>query len=166
MRRSLSALLAVAVLSASVVLTGCASKSRAGSATKPEQQSVPAAQPTVPVELPGNAADLASALAEKAPVKYRIVTVSDTQGKDTSGYFDQALEQSGALASDTLLLMVFLKANYDIRFAMGADFAAKQVMVEDVLGLVRSEYLGEARKGDPAAGLAKLVRAVNQRVTR
>lgn len=100
------------------------------------------------------------ALAESQAVSYRIMVVGDTDGGDRTAYLDQLIEKQGRPGQNELLIVIFAKANYDIRFAMGTGFNGK-LAVADILAIVRNEYLPEARKGDPSAGIAKLVRAVN-----
>lgn len=118
----------------------------------------------IPPGVGGNTDALKLALGESTTVKYRLVVVIDTDGGDRTQYLDRLVAEQGQPAGDELLLVVFPKAGYDIRFAMGAIFRQKQVTVEELLGMVRSAYLPEVRKGDPAAGLAALVREVNRRV--
>lgn len=150
--------------------------------TPPPAQPVqpPAVQPAAPAVTPqpatrpaatspdlsiiGTVDALKAALAETSAVRYDIQVVADTQGKTVSDAFEDLLAKSGNPSADTLLLVIFPKANYDIRFAMGGIFNKQQVSVDEMLGLIRSDYLPEARRQDPATGLAKLIQKINKRV--
>lgn len=105
-----------------------------------------------------------AALAEPSAVRYKILVVTDSLPEDRTAYLDRVLEQWGWPEPNELLLLIFAEGNYDIRFAMGADFTAQGVQVEEMLGLVRNTYLAELHKSDPSRALAAFVRAVNQRM--
>lgn len=148
------------------LLTGCSLTkiTRVESTQKPP---VANAEPAGAVQLPEIAGDMAAlkgALSEPSAVKYTIRVVADTGGKDATAAFEGLEAQVGKLEPDVMLIAVFPGLNHDMRFALGAAFHQKQVTPEDVLTLVRSEFLPEARKADPATGLAKLIRSVNNRM--
>lgn len=145
-----------------LLLNGCGGKSKQTTVTATP---APPAAPAVSVPgLPGDQAALKGALTEPSKVQYQVVTVDDTGGKDKDTYLDDLLAQRNWPEKSMLVLVVYTKENYDIRFAMGADFTEKQVGFEEILAFVRSSYLPKAKDGDPATGLATLIRSVNQRM--
>lgn len=131
----------------------------------PAQYQAPAGPTAEAVQaLPGSAEQLKAALAEKSSVKFEIRLVKDTGVKSVSDAFEAELAQVGNPGADTLLLFIYPSANHDIRFAMGGNFARQKFTVDEMLGLVRTHYLPEARKQNPAGGLAELIRRINQRM--
>lgn len=133
----------------------------------------PAAAPAHPAQLPagltsgvipGGGADLERALAEASPVTYRIVGVGATNGRDRTELLDAILAANGWPTADQLVLVVFTQDGHDLRFAMGSVFRERGIEFSTLLALVRSEYQPRARQGDPAGGLAALIRAVNRQV--
>lgn len=167
--------LALALL-ASLLLTGCGfgSSSRVTAAPQPTAPPKPVAQPgpAQPAEpkaavpgLPGDQTGLRLALSEPSAVKYEIVVVEEPVA-DRTAYLDQVLAARSWPDAEMLVLIIFAGDNHDIRFAMGSVFFKQQVSVDEMLGLVRGQYLAKARAGDPSAGLMELIRAVNQRLGR
>jgi|GEM_PF-6347918 len=135
----------------------------AASRSVPEQVGKTGLQDTTP-GLKGDVAALHQALSESAHVKYKILVIDDTDGEDREAYLDRVLAQWGWPEHDTLLLIVYANANYDVRFAMGADFRQKwNVSVDEMLVYVREIYLNGKRDGDPAKALAEFVGAINRR---
>lgn len=115
--------------------------------------------------MPGDMAALRAALGEGTALNYRIIVTDAPKGVDKTQYLDEMLAAKGWYpGKNELLLLVFPKDNFDIRFAMGALLFEKKVSVQAMLDLVRDNYFPKARTGDPATGLADLVRAVNQQV--
>lgn len=114
--------------------------------------------------LPGRQAELESALKEPSAIAYKLLVIDDNPA-DRTAYLDEVLAKWGWPAANEMLLVVFPKANYDIRFALGANFRLNHVSVEEMLGLVRSEYFTRSQHGDVYGGLAGLVRAVNRRLS-
>ncbi|MFZ5824867.1 MAG: hypothetical protein ACOY94_11105 [Bacillota bacterium] len=110
--------------------------------------------------LTGSEAELQAALRENSSVTYKILVV-DEDPTDRTAYLDQVLDEWGWPAANELLLVIFPKANYDIRFAMGANFRQSDLTVGEMLHLVRTQYLGRSQQGDAAGGLAALIRTVN-----
>ncbi|HYF79155.1 MAG TPA: hypothetical protein VD973_18665 [Symbiobacteriaceae bacterium] len=127
-----------------------------------KEPSVVQAQSTTGIS--GAVDEAKAALAEPSAVKYKILVVTDSLPEDRTAYLDRVLEQWGWPEPDELLLLLFTEGNYDIRFAMGADFTGQGVTVEEMLGFVRNTYLAELRKSDPSKALAAFVRTVNQRM--
>lgn len=121
-------------------------------------------EPLTPSAIPGDTEALRQALAEDAPVTYRIVGVGDSHGQDRTALLDAIMAQNGWPAAGQLVLAVFTEDGHDLRFGTGNVFRQKGVTVAEILELVRTHYQPEARRGDPAAGLARLIRAVNRRV--
>lgn len=116
-------------------------------------------------ELAGDMPGLQGALMEPSPLTYKIAVAEAPKGADKTAYLDQMLAaQKGYPGKNEILLLIFPQDNNDIRFAMGAFLFEKKVSVESMLQMVRSHYFPKARVGDPAGGLADLVRAVNQAV--
>ncbi|HYF78160.1 MAG TPA: hypothetical protein VD973_13550 [Symbiobacteriaceae bacterium] len=113
--------------------------------------------------LPGNQTDLAAALKGPSPVSYKLLVI-DENPADRTAYLDEVLAQWGWPAPSELLLVIYPKANYDLRFALGADFRENGVSVDEMLSLVRSEYFARSQKGDVYGGLAALAQAVNKRM--
>lgn len=121
-------------------------------------------QSEVPDPLPGDQSAWKQALDAPSPVRYRVLVIDDTDGEDRTDYLDRMAEKWGLPAADQLYLVIFTKANYDLRFYMGANFRAKGVTVDEMLTLVRTHYFVKSQKGDVAGGLADLVNAVNRRM--
>lgn len=115
--------------------------------------------------LPGNQAELKAALAEASPITYKVEIIDVEPTPDLPTYFDTWLEQGHTPTGNTLLLAVFSHSNYDIRFALGPEVTAKKLSVDDLLAAVRAEYLPATRDGDPSMGIARLVRAINRKLT-
>jgi uncharacterized membrane protein YgcG len=114
--------------------------------------------------LPGDAKALEAALAAKSPVAYKILVIDSTEGEDKTAYLDRVAEKWGLPKADQLYLIIYTGSNYDIRFYMGANFRKNGVTVDEMLKLVRAQYLANSQKGLVADGLAKLIEAVNQRM--
>lgn len=152
----------VATLMIAIAVAGCKAKSTPVSApgAAPPSATPPAA---VTVDLPGDKAALTAALSEHVNLQYQIV-MAEVKGGDKDAHLDKLLADKKWPDSSMMVLVVYTDANYDIRFAMGADFFAKKVTVDEVLSLVRTTYLPKARQSDPAGGLADLIRAVDQRM--
>ncbi len=111
--------------------------------------------------LPGNMARLHEELQMHSSIRYRILVVDDSAGEDKTDYLDRVAAAWGEPAADMLLLVVFVRDNYDIRFLMGAHFRQMGATVEGMLATVRRAYFPRSRQGDVAGGLAGLVAAVN-----
>jgi uncharacterized membrane protein YgcG len=145
-----------------------ASVSNAG--TRAATRPVPAYQPTAALQnpagltLPGDMRALERALQAQGPVTYKVLVVDSTDGEDKTDYLDRVAAAWKQPAPDTLLLILFTQENYNIRFYMGANFRAKGVSVEEMLGMVRAQYFAGVHKGDVAGGLVSLIGAVNQRM--
>lgn len=171
------------VLGLTILLTACSGKPAADPTTPPASRGEPTApapttepKPTPPPstpepapaqalpEIPGDLAALQAALAESSPLTYRIAMADAPQGADKTKFLDEMLGTKGYPGKNEVLLLVFPKDNFDIRFAMGALLFEKKVSVQAMLDMVRQNYLTKARIGDPAGGLADLVRAVNSKV--
>lgn len=135
--------------------------SEQGGSTQPSS-STPT-DPALP-EIAGGMAALQAAYAEPSPLTYRIAIADAPQGADKTAYLDEMLGDKGYPGKNEVLLLVFPEDNYDIRFAMGALLFEKKVSVQSMLDMVRNQYLTKARQGDPAGGLADLIRAVNKQV--
>lgn len=114
--------------------------------------------------LKGETAALGKLLMGPSPVRYRFIFVEDIGDEDREAYLDRVLAASGWPAPDQLLLVIFTKANHDVRFAMGANFAAAGVTVSEMVGLLRTEFFPVVHSTDPAQALARFVGAVNQRM--
>ncbi len=114
--------------------------------------------------LPGDVDALTRTLQMRSPVRYEILVVKNQKVADKTGYLDRVLAERDWPEPNMLVLVVFPESNFDIRFAMGADFGARDVSVEEMLNLVRTVYFPKVREGDPAAGLAFLVERVNRRM--
>ena len=169
MRKIVSCSLVLLVLAIS--LAGCgAEKKKATTVHVPSTStpSAPSGAPSAPAPgtLPGDQAALQAALAEKSPVHFEIVLVDDTGGRDKDAYLDWLIAEKKWPEKSSLVLAIYAKENYDLRFAMGADFFDKKVTVDEMLALMRSSYLPKGSKGDPAGGLADLIRAVNSRIAK
>jgi hypothetical protein len=105
-----------------------------------------------------------AAISAPSAVTYRVVNVGATEHPDLSAYLDDLMAKSNWPGANDLVLVVFAGHNNDIRFGMGSLFRQKGVTVEEILSLVRTHYLPEARKGEPEMGLANLIGAVNRRM--
>lgn len=164
MRKNLRWTLALLVLAIS--LAGCGAEEKQAAPVHVPSTSTPSAPAPsngAPGEIPGDTAALKAALAEKSNVHYEIVLVDDTGGRDKDAYLDWLIAEKKWPEKSSLVLVVYAKDNYDLRFAMGADFFEKKVTVDEMLALIRSSYFPKGSKGDPAGGLADLIRAVNLR---
>jgi len=124
----------------------------------------PATSTATTPEIAGNQGALSAALAENSAVRYEIVVSGEPASADKDEALDKLLQDRKWPEAPMMVLMVFPSANHDIRFALGTNFNQKKVAVDEILTLVRSAYFTKVREGDPAAGLAELVRAVNQRM--
>lgn len=176
--RPMSAALALAAVV--LALTGCSLRGALGQpapvarpvppspTVKPIPATPPSVLPTPTAEtmpaVAGNAEELKLALTEPAQIRYYIRVLPDIGSKSIDEAFADLDAEVGKLESNVLLLAIFPQKNHDIRFAMGPIFTQKKVSVDEMLALVRSEYLPEARKQDPATGLSRLIRSVNQRI--
>lgn len=166
--------LALALL-ASMLITGCGFGSSGGA--KGAQTTVPAtpvaqpgtarpAAPNVAVpQLPGDQTGLKLALTEPSAVKYEIVVVQEPVA-DRTAYLDQLMADRKWPEAEMLVLVIFAGDGHDVRFGMGPIFFQQKVTVDEMLTLVREQYLPKARTGDPAAGLMELVRSINKRIGR
>lgn len=114
--------------------------------------------------LTGSQAELEAALREESSVAYKILVV-DENPADRTAYLDEVLADWGWPAANEAFLVIFPQANYDIRFALGANFRASYLSVDEMLRLVRTEYLSRSRKDDASGALAALIRAVNRRMS-
>jgi uncharacterized membrane protein YgcG len=83
-------------------------------------------------------------------MEVKLVVIGDTAGAEREAYLDRLLEQWGWPESDQLLLVVYTRANHEIRFAMGSALRTSGVSVSDMVDLIHSAYEPEVRKGDPA----------------
>lgn len=176
----------IAVLAALTVLTACGNGQPAtpSPSTPPAASTSPApaqpqespaqpapapspepAAPTPLRELSGDTSELEAALAEPSPIRYLILPVEERGISDKTAYLDRVLMEKGEPEARTLLLLVFVHDNYEIRFAMGAGFRELGLGVPEMLELVRGVYQPLKREGDPARALAALVRAINQKVS-
>ncbi|MGE5674389.1 MAG: TPM domain-containing protein [Mycobacterium leprae] len=158
MKRVLTALIAVLVLG---VVAGVAV---AAQRPIPERNAAVAIQDTTGTGLPGDQADLQKALQESSKVKYQVLVIDTTDGEPQEAYLDRLLEKWGWPQADTLQLVIYTKANYDMYFAMGANFQAQKVSIQEMLDLLHNTYVPEVRKGDPSHALAQFIRAINQRM--
>lgn len=136
-------------------------------ATRPVPEQVPGAklQNTVGTQLPGDQAALDRYLNAAGPVNYKILVIETTDGEDKTAYLDRVAATWDEPKENTLLLVLFKQDNWDIRFFMGARFGQAKVSVNEMLTLVRQQYLARSQKGDVAGGLAALMEAVNQRMS-
>lgn len=112
----------------------------------------------------GDLGEAKAALAEPSAVRYKVLIVSDSLPEDRTAYLDRVLAQWGWPEADQLLLVLFTKGNYDLRFAMGTDFGQMGVKVDEMVGYIHDLYVPELRKGDPGRALAAFIRTVNQRM--
>lgn len=133
----------------------------AGAPNVPEKQEKPLVQAAT-APMPGDMARLEKELAVESGVKYKILLVDDAAGEDLTAYLDRVAAEWKEPAPQSLLLVVFARQNYDIRFFYGANLTSKGMTVPKMLELVRSNYFPLSQKGDVAGGLAQLVTAVNQ----
>ncbi|HLN62935.1 MAG TPA: hypothetical protein VK464_15440 [Symbiobacteriaceae bacterium] len=154
--------IAVVAVAATAVLAGV---TYAATRPVPEQQPAVALQNPNGLALPGDMKALDLALQAQGPVKYKVLVIDSTDGEDKTAYLDRVAAEWQNPAADTLLLIIFTQDHYDIRFYMGANFRAKGVTVDEMLGMVRSQYFAGVRKGDVAGGLTSLIGAVNQRMS-
>ncbi|HEY3364446.1 MAG TPA: TPM domain-containing protein [Symbiobacteriaceae bacterium] len=168
MRKQLSWVLAVMIVIVTATLAGCSGfgrKSAPAPAVPSSKAGSNAGDPSGQrVNLPGDQAGLTAALKQTASVQFQIVTAADVGGPTKDAYLDKLLADKKWPETNMLVLVVYPQDNYDIRFAMGGAFFEKRFTIDDMLGLVRSNYLPRARKEDPAGGLADLIRAINQRM--
>lgn len=154
--------MAMAIMTTALVATVGVGAALATDLTVPKKEpSVVQAQSITGIS--GKVDEAKAALAEPSAVRYKILVATDSLPEDRTAYLDRVLEQWGWPEPDELLILLFAEGNYDIRFAMGADFVRQGVTVEEMLGFVRNTYLPELRKSDPSRALAGLVRAVNKR---
>lgn len=116
-------------------------------------------------QLTGDVAALEKRLAQAGPVRYRILVVDDAAGTDKTDYVDVLASKWNEPKADTLLLVVFAREGFDIRFYMGTNFHTKGVKVAEMLGLIRGQYFPRSSKGDAAGGLIALIQAVDQRMS-
>lgn len=133
-------------------------------------RAIPAATPgalqnSANLSLPGDVKSLEQILAVQGPINYKILVIDSIEGEDKTAYLDRVAAEWGQPAKDTLLLIVYTADNYDLRFYMGASFRANGVSVDEMLKLAREQYFATKRQGDVAGGLAKLISAVNQRMS-
>lgn len=165
MRKVIRCFLVMLVLAAS--LAGCGAEKEQPAAVHVPSTTTPSpAAPgsSKPTGLTGDQAALQAALAEKSPIHFEMVLVDDMGGRDQDAYLEWLMAERKWPDKSSLVLAVYAQENYDLRFAMGADFFDKKVTVEEMLELIRSSYFPKGSKGDPAGGLADLIRAVNRRL--
>lgn len=115
--------------------------------------------------LTGDVAALEQKLAQAGPVRYRILVVDDANGSDKNDYVGLLATKWNEPRADTLLLVIFAREGFDIRFYMGTNFHTKGVTVADLLGMIRGQYFPKTSKGDAAGGLIALIQAVDQRMS-
>lgn len=106
--------------------------------------------------IPGDTKALEAALSAPSTLRYQIEVVTEPVD-DLNKYLDDRLAKNGP-GPNELLFLLFATKNYDIRFGMGA--MNPPLSVDQVYAQVKSQYL--AKKGDPAAGMAALITALNQ----
>lgn len=148
-----------------VSVSGCGSSKKTAPVTAPSASTLPAPSGTAKgPELPGDKAALQGALAEKSAVQYQIITVDEAGIQDKEAHFDGLLAQKSWPEKSMLVVAVYTKDNFDFRFAMGADFNDKKVTPSEMYSLIKNNYQPKARENDPSAGLALLIKAVNQRM--
>ncbi len=157
MRRFVSLLAAMLLLAA--MTTGTALAERA--VPRPDQAIVTMDNPE---GLPGESAEVRQALQERSVVQYRILVIDDVKEESREAYLDRVLAHWGWPPADTLQLVIFAQANYDLYFAMGSNFKESGVTLQEMLDLVHTVYVPAKREGDPAKALAQFIRAVNKRM--
>lgn len=159
MNRSLKLTLAAGLTAAA--LTGVAL-----AAPAPVPQRTPGAmfQSDTSTPIPGDVTAMKQALNAPSVVKFHVLVVDSAEGEDRTAYLDRVAQAWSMPGQADLLLVLFAKENWDIRFYMGANFRAKGVTVEEMLTMVRRHYLAKSQKGDVGGGLADLVNAINQRM--
>jgi hypothetical protein len=101
---------------------------------------------------------------ESGPVHFTVLTVKGAGAEDRTAFLDQILQAWGWPAKGTILLVLFPDANHDIRFAMGPGFRQNGLTVDEMLTIIRTQYLPMAHKGDPDGALAALMQTVSQRM--
>jgi len=148
----------VAVLVA-VGLLGGAAVVAAPPAVPAKSQSALALASSEP--LPGNMARLQQELAVHSSIRYKILVMDDAGGYNLTDYIDRVADAWGEPAPDTLLLVLFAKENYNIRFFMGANLTQQGATVESMLKLLWSAYFPKSQTGDVAGGLARLISEMN-----
>ncbi len=183
MRRS-SSILMMTLLVMSLFMAGCSTLFDSRTPRVVETVKVPTTQPGQPAApvtpapapdpktpavpstptFPGDMQALEAALAEPSPLTYKIMSIDTPKGTDLDAYLDLYLEQKGSPSRNEIWLLIFPNDNHNIRFVMGALLFEKKVSVQRMLEVVRGDYLPQARTGDPATGLATLIRSVNQSV--
>jgi hypothetical protein len=136
--------------------------SLAVAAAVPEKSLTPVQMETA-ATLPGKPADLTDALKGPSPVGYKLLVV-DENPADRTAYLDEVLADWEWPAAHEMLIVIFPKANYDLRFALGANFQESGVTVDEMLKLVRTEYFARSQKGDVYGGLAALAQSINKRM--
>ncbi|HYF91022.1 MAG TPA: hypothetical protein VD969_02120 [Symbiobacteriaceae bacterium] len=155
-----------------IPVTGCSSGKKTAPVQAPSASTLPApgGSPStkssngLPGELPGDKAALRTALSEKSAVQYEIVTIDEAGIRDKDAHFDTLLAQKNWPESSMLVVAVYTQDNYDFRYAMGGIFNEKKVAPTDMYALIKEHYQPKARSGDPSAGLAALIKAVNSRM--
>lgn len=152
-------LLAIALVLVSALVTG----SIAAAAASIPQKSDVSLQVEGVLGLTGSQAELDAALKQSSAIRYKILVVDEAPA-DRTDYLDEVLDAWGWPAPDQLYLVIYPKANYDLRFAMGAKLTLNKVTVEEMVSLARSEYFTRSQKGDAAGGLAALIQAINKRM--
>lgn len=94
--------------------------------------------------------------------------VQSVQGAPTpderTAFLDQVLAEWGWPGPNTMLLLHFPEANDDIRFAMGPGFRQNGLTVDEMLKLVRGQYLPAAHAGDIEGALNGLMQTISQRM--
>jgi len=169
----------ISLLVTGLFLTGCSSLFGGPQTTTtpneapPSNSAPPATTPTEsegktpPVTagtptFPGDMQALEGALSEPSPLTYKLIPVDTPKGTDLNAYLDFYIEQNGSPGKNEVWLLIFPNDGHNMRFVMGALLFEKKVTVEQMLDLARNHYFPKARTGDPAAGLADLIRSVNQ----
>jgi hypothetical protein len=115
--------------------------------------------------LAGDRAALDQAMAESSAIHPRILVVDDTgDGRSLTDYLELVADQWGEPRHNSLLLVVFTGRNNNIRFWMGADMIRAGITVDEMLDWLHMIYFDRTHLGDPAGGLARLIRRVNLRM--
>lgn len=163
MRKAVAIMLVLILLA---LITGCSGSRQSAQVQAPRAVEPPPAASSSSTnggDLPGDLAALKAARAQKSSVTFEIVTVNEAVS-NRDAHLDTLLAQKKWPGPSMLVLAVYAKDGYDVRFAMGSAFTNK-VTVPDMLTIVRTTYLPKARENNAAGGLAELIKAVNQRMT-
>jgi hypothetical protein len=157
------------------LLTGCAGQSAPAVPSPPPPKPIPTeskapaptapkVEPNKPAAIPGDTAQLQSTTSQLRHFEAVLTVVDHPVSGDKTEYLDQLLKQRAQPRSNQLVLVLFAKDGWDIRFALGGEFSQRGVTVAEVLDLVRSQYFVGVRNGDPAAGAAAFLQALDQKM--